>query len=258
MRKNDVSETVSSVNILSYNIHSCRNMDRKYNPERTAKTILRFQADIIALQEVDVGRRRSGYINQAAYIADYLGMSHNFFTLKESPGGQYGLAILSRFPAEDLNCGYLPAVPPAKKIENRGVMMAQMKTPLGHVRVLNTHLGLRAKDRKLQAAALVSSSWVCDQQDPKTPVILCGDFNAGPRSIVYKTITQCLDDIQKVYKGRLYPKATFASWLPVRRIDHMFISPHFSPVDVQVPLDYETRMVSDHLPLYARLALTSP
>ncbi|MFO7912721.1 MAG: endonuclease/exonuclease/phosphatase family protein, partial [Desulfotignum sp.] len=105
--------------ILSYNIHSCRNMDLRYNPDRTAKKILEFQADIIALQEVDVGHARSGYVNQAAYIADRLGMSHNFFTLKESPHGRYGLAILSRFPAVDLNCGYLQAVPAAKPIENR-------------------------------------------------------------------------------------------------------------------------------------------
>jgi endonuclease/exonuclease/phosphatase family metal-dependent hydrolase len=242
--------------ILSYNIHSCRNMDRRYNPDRTAKKILGFHADIVALQEVDVGHERSGYVNQAAYIADRLGMSHNFFTLKETPGGsRYGLAILSRFPAVDLNCGYLPAVPAARPIEKRGVMMAQMKTPLGRVQVLNTHLGLRSRDRKLQAAALVSNQWICNGIHPNSPLVLCGDFNAGPGSFVYKTLAKYLDDIQKMYKTKQYPRATFASWFPVRRIDHMFISHHLFPKVVRVPMDFESRMVSDHLPLYAEIVL---
>lgn len=55
-------------------------MDRRYDPDRTAKKILGFQADIVALQEVDVGHERSGYVNQAAYIADRLGMSHTFIS----------------------------------------------------------------------------------------------------------------------------------------------------------------------------------
>ncbi|MCA1795325.1 MAG: endonuclease/exonuclease/phosphatase family protein [Desulfobacteraceae bacterium] len=247
---------MNTVKILSYNIHSCRNMDRRYNPARTAKKIAGFHADIIALQEVDVGHRRSGYINQAAYIADHLDMSFDFFTLKESPSGRYGLAILSRFPIHDLNCGTLPAAFAAKPVENRGVMMAHIETPLGYVRVLNTHLGLRAKDRKLQAAALAGSRWVCNDRASSVPVILCGDFNAGPGSVVYKTISRHLADIQKVYKNRRYPRPTFASWLPVRRIDHIFISRHFSVKDVKVPMDYETRMVSDHLPLYGEIAVT--
>jgi endonuclease/exonuclease/phosphatase family metal-dependent hydrolase len=247
---------MNTVKILSYNIHSCRNMDRRYNPARTAKTIAGFHADIIALQEVDVGHRRSGYINQAAYIADHLDMSFDFFTLKESPSGRYGLAILSRFPIYDLNCGCLPAAFAAKSVENRGVMMAQIETPPGHVRVLNTHLGLRAKDRKLQAAALAGSRWICNDPCSGLPLILCGDFNAGPGSFVYKILCRHLFDIQKVYTNRRYPRATFASWLPVRRIDHIFISRHFSVKDVKVPMDYETRMVSDHLPLYGEIAVT--
>jgi endonuclease/exonuclease/phosphatase family metal-dependent hydrolase len=87
-------------------------------------------------------------------------------------------------------------------------------------------------------------------------VILCGDFNAGPGSFVYKTLCRHLFDIQKVYKNRRYPRPTFASWLPVRRIDHIFISRHFFVKDVKVPMNYETRMVSDHLPLYGEIAIT--
>ena len=247
---------MNTLKILSYNIHSCRNMDRRYNPARTAKKIAGFHADIIALQEVDVGHRQSGYINQAAYIADHLDMSFDFFTLKESPSGRYGLALLSRFPIHDLNCGTLPAAFAAKPVEKRGVMMARIASPVGHVRVLNTHLGLRAKDRKLQAAALAGSRWICNDRTSNVPVILCGDFNAGPGSIVYKTFCRHLADIQKVFQNRRYPRPTFASWLPVRRIDHIFISRHFSVKDVKVPMDYETRMVSDHLPLYGEIAAT--
>jgi endonuclease/exonuclease/phosphatase family metal-dependent hydrolase len=113
-------------------------------------------------------------------------------------------------------------------------------------------------DMHPKAAALAGSSWICNDLSSGLPVILCGDFNAGPGSFVYKTLCRHLFDIQKVYKNRRYPRPTFASWLPVRRIGHIFISRHFSVKDVKVPMNYETRMVSDHLPLYAEIAVSSP
>ncbi|MFN2343488.1 MAG: endonuclease/exonuclease/phosphatase family protein [Desulfonatronovibrio sp.] len=245
---------MNTIKLLNYNIHSCLNMDRKCNAVRTAATLSRLQADIITLQEVDVHQKRSNYIHQAAYLAEQLDMTYHFFALKKNFDEHYGLAVMSRFPILDVVCTHLPAMPAVRPIEKRGLIMARVKTPFGSVKILNTHLSLRAGDRKLQANALAQNKWIQNSTDSKEPVVLCGDFNAGPGSFVYKTIADRLCDIQTINPARRYPRATFISWFPVLRIDHIFVSHHLSPARITVPRDFETRMVSDHLPLYAELA----
>ncbi|MFP4085101.1 MAG: endonuclease/exonuclease/phosphatase family protein [Desulfonatronovibrio sp.] len=245
---------MNTIKLLNYNIHSCLNMDRRRSTARTAATLSRLCADIITLQEVDVHQKRSNYIHQAAYLAEQLDMNYHFFALKKNFDEQYGLAVMSRFPILDVVCTHLPAMPAARPIEKRGLIMARVKTPLGPVKLLNTHLSLRAGDRKLQANALAQNKWIQNCTGSEEPVVLCGDFNAGPGSFVYNTIADQLCDIQTINPARRYPRATFISWFPALRIDHIFVSHHLSPVRVSVPRDFETRMISDHLPLYAELA----
>jgi endonuclease/exonuclease/phosphatase family metal-dependent hydrolase len=61
-----------------------------------------------------------------------------------------------------------------------------------------------------------------------------------------------LIDVQISRMG-LRPKNTFFGRLPVRRIDHVFVSPSLHPGAIQVPRTHLTRMASDHLPLLADL-----
>lgn len=247
---------MNTLKLLNYNIHSCLNMDRRRNAARTAATLSRLCADIITLQEVDVHQKRSNYIHQASFLAEQLDMNYHFFALKKYFDEQYGLAIMTRFPILDVVCTHLPAMPAAKPIEKRGLIMTRIETPLGPVKVLNTHLSLRAGDRKLQAGALTQNKWIQKCAGSDEPVILCGDFNAGPGSFAYNTLADQLGDVQTINQARRYPKATFFSWFPALRIDHIFISHHLSTDKVCVPRDLETRMISDHLPLYAELAFT--
>lgn len=53
-----------SIKILTYNVHSCIGGDRKLDPGRIASVIAEAEADIVALQEVDVLRRRTGGVDQ--------------------------------------------------------------------------------------------------------------------------------------------------------------------------------------------------
>ncbi len=243
-----------TVAVLNYNIHSCLNLDGRYNPSRTARVIADLAPDIVALQEVDAHHNRSGFIHQAEYLADLLNMTYQFFPLIENGAGRYGLALLTRHPVIDLKCGYLPAAPAGKRRETRGVMMALIDAPAGPVRAVNTHFSLHPGDRALQAKRLLEDDWIGGHARDE-PVVLCGDFNAGPGSMVYKAIAKRLRDVQAVAPaGGRGPKATFFSWCPVRRIDHIFISRRLTPVRVKVPGDYDARMTSDHLPLFAELA----
>ena len=90
------------------------------------------------------------------------------------------------------------------------------------------------------------------------PTIVCGDFNAGPGSLVYKTISVEFNDVQlsgATQKGQ--PTPTFISWFPFRRIDHIFISDQLEAIRVDVPENIETKSVSDHLPIVAEVVLAS-
>ncbi|MBP9865738.1 MAG: hypothetical protein KBC91_04970, partial [Candidatus Omnitrophica bacterium] len=56
---------VKTLRVLTYNVHGCVGLDGKNSPERIARVIARQGADVVAMQELDVGRHRSGNIHQA-------------------------------------------------------------------------------------------------------------------------------------------------------------------------------------------------
>lgn len=67
-----------TLRIMTYNIHGAVGMDGRFSMERIARVIARHRPDIVALQEVDVGRPRSDRLDQAALLADRLGMTFCF------------------------------------------------------------------------------------------------------------------------------------------------------------------------------------
>ncbi len=244
----------TSLKVLSYNIHSCLHMDGKVHPRKTAETIQAFDADIIALQEVDHGKLRSSGLDQARYLADYQHMEYSFFPVQASGSEQYGLALLSRYPILEMKQDLLPGDANRPGSEQRGAMLALIESPLGEVWIVNTHLGLRVKERNFQMDKLLGPDWLGGLPH-ETPLIFCGDINAGIRSRIYRNLTGRLRDVQVPAQKSGYPKATFFSFYPVLRLDHIFVSQHWQPIRVLVPMDKETRNVSDHLPVFAELQI---
>lgn len=241
--------------LMTYNIHSCVTIDRKCEPESTLAAISQLSPDVVALQEVDVGKHRTRFLNQAEYLASGLGMEYHFFPVVEIDLEQYGLAVLSRYPARELQCVFLPALKSKKPKEMRGAMSVTVNTPGGRVLVVNTHFALYRKDRKVQAEALFLDPVMAGALEKGDAVVLCGDFNCGPRSPVYRKITAHLTDVQTFDGRKTRPKSTFISWYPFLRLDHIFVSNHFRPVHVDIPSGNEVRRASDHLPVFAELAM---
>ena len=58
--------------LLTYNVHRCLGTDRVISPHRIATVIAATGADVVALQELDVNRARSGHVDQAQLIAALL------------------------------------------------------------------------------------------------------------------------------------------------------------------------------------------
>ncbi|MDY6824957.1 MAG: endonuclease/exonuclease/phosphatase family protein [Thermodesulfobacteriota bacterium] len=242
------------INVLSYNIHSCINMNGKVDPIRIAEVIDNFDVDVVALQEVDSHKHRSRFANQAKLLARYMDMDYTFFPVIKKGDEKYGLALLSRYPVIELKEDLLPGPDGRTSAEQRGAMMARIETPEGVICAINTHLGLGNKERQRQVKAILGPQWL-GQVPRSEPVIICGDLNAGARSKIYRHLTGKYNDIQKMIDQKGYPKPTFFSLYPLMRLDHIFVSRHFRVRRVSVPTDPTTQMVSDHLPLYATLSL---
>ena len=61
--------------ILTYNVHRCLGIDGRLSPARIAEVIGSCEPDVVALQEVDVNRLRTGGIDQGQAIADEFSIS---------------------------------------------------------------------------------------------------------------------------------------------------------------------------------------
>src|SRR5690606_27238808 len=99
-----------SFRLMTYNVRHCRGTDGLHLPHRIAEVIAELNPDIVALQELDVGRKRTGYIDQARVIADYLKMDFHFFPCFRIEEEQFGNAVLSRFPMDLIKADSLPSL----------------------------------------------------------------------------------------------------------------------------------------------------
>ncbi|HEX6960912.1 MAG TPA: endonuclease/exonuclease/phosphatase family protein, partial [Lacipirellula sp.] len=248
-------EAHTALRVMTYNIHSCIGIDGKVRPERIVSVIRSCRADVIALQEVDANKRRSRHHEQARIIAESLAMTHHYFAISEHGGEQYGLAILSRYPLRHVQSGHLTPAEPRRRAEARGAMWVTVDAPAGPVHVINTHFGLRREERQRQAAVLLGDEWL-GRIPGDEPVILCGDMNAGPKSPVCRSLAGRLLDAQACAPD-FKPRATFMSTVPLRRLDHIFVSRHFTIEGVKLPRNPTAAVASDHLPVCATLRLES-
>lgn len=244
----------TELRLMTYNVHGCGGMDGRVSPRRVARVIRGQMPDIVALQEVDFGRRRSRSEDQAAIIARELGMQAVFCPTITRGDEHYGHALLSRYPIEIVKRARLPHDPSGWWQEPRSAIWARVDVAGEMVNVITTHLGLGPYERVLQVRALFGEEWIGGIPGDE-PVLLCGDFNALPGSAPYKLTASRLRDVQA--GGGHKPLATFSSTQPLVRLDHIFTTPHFTRQRVTVVRTDLTRVASDHLPLVADLRIAT-
>ncbi|HEY0926363.1 endonuclease/exonuclease/phosphatase family protein [Brevundimonas sp.] len=233
--------------LLTYNVHRCVGMDRKLDVSRIAAVIAEHEPDIVCLQELDVGRARTGFVDQARSIADQLAMSYHFHPAMRVEAELYGDAVLTHLPERLVRSAALPTVRGVPGLEPRGALWVAVEIDGVTLNVFNTHLGLVPREQRLQAAALVGDQWL-GHPDCKGPTLLTGDFNATSVTRPYQTLARKLADCQREL-GLKPSVKTFPSSFPAIRIDHCFTSPEVVVTGVQAPFSPLARMASDHLPL---------
>ena len=241
--------------VMTYNVHGCSGMDGRVSPRRVARVIDAYDPDIIALQEIDLGRRRSRAEDQSAMIAKQLGLNHVFCPTITHGEEHYGHALLTPWPVEVIKRARLPSDPKKLSREPRVALWARVMIDGRPVNVITTHLGLGLAERAEQVRALVGPDWIGGLPEDE-PAILCGDFNLPPGNASYRRLIAKLRDVQLVTPGHR-TLLTFSSIRPFMRIDHIFLTPQFAAQAVMVPRTDLTRITSDHLPLLADLQLAS-
>ncbi len=253
VRKARDAAAARSLRVMTYNVHRCVGVDGKLSPERVARVIARHEPDIVALQELDVERARTGGVDQAHEIARLLQMEYHFHPSFKVQEERYGDAILSHLPMRLVHTGALPGSSGRIPFEPRGALWVAVEHRGREVQVINTHLGLSPAERRRQVEALLGPDWL-GHPDCQEPRILCGDLNTGPRSAVYRRLQTQLDDAQRMCPEHS-PRATFFSRLPRVRIDHIFTGGDLQVLNVEVPRTELAQLASDHLAVLVELEL---
>jgi len=249
------TKMTDELRVMSYNIHAGRGMDNVLDLQRIADEIAYSGSDIIGLNEVDRLTVRSGWVDQAAALADMLGMYFAFGSNINYQGGQYGNAVLSRYPILNAVNHHLPFIDG----ERRGILHAEIDCAGTTVHFLVTHLGLTAEESTLQLEQVVKLT-----ESISGPVILVGDFNrrAGTELDPIFHLGGLLQDAWllgaslNTSSGGGTVTPVYSNFVPDRRIDYVWISPTFS---IRQPGDVFTiaSLASDHRPVVAHLHLQS-
>jgi endonuclease/exonuclease/phosphatase family metal-dependent hydrolase len=209
------------VRLATFNLLSGRAMGAEAaDPDALKEAVLRLDADVLAMQEVDRHQARSGGVDQTALVAQALGAEHWRFVpaLVGTPGGSwraarpedeevdgrgshepaaYGIALVSRFPVRSWRVVRLRPAPlmgplvirdlqERRKLiwvrdEPRTAVVAVIDGPSGPMTIANTHLSFVPKWNTGQLRRLVSAL-----ADEPRPHVLVGDLNMPgglPRSL---------------------------------------------------------------------------
>jgi len=231
-------------------------MDRQRSETRIAQVIAEMSVDVVALQELDLGRRRSASADQTKIIAEQLGWYSHFYPAMRRDDEQYGNAILSRYELTFRRAIELPGTPPFFCRENRAAIEVNVETALGKIHIINTHLGLGWRERVVQTELFTSAEWRA-AIDADTPLILLGDFNSLPGSRPYLTLNRRLRDVRELIRAT-EPIRTFPTRFPVLAVDHIFVNRAVQPLSVTVHRSPLARIASDHFPLMAEFVLSPP
>lgn len=231
-----------TVRVMIYNIKHGQGMDETVDLSRSAEVIRQLDPDVVLLQEIDNQTDRVDGVDQASRLSELTGLPHHAFgSFMEYQGGQYGMALLSRWPLRSSTNHRLP-----EGAEPRSALSGRI--PVGgegpEITFVGIHLYRTLQERYAQAQRLAELFAYTP-----TPVILAGDFNSRPGS----KVIQMLDRYWTIPdKGR--DDLTFPSDDPRVEIDYIMYRPPsaFEVIEHRV---IDEPLVSDHRPVILDLVV---
>ncbi|HLL21632.1 MAG TPA: endonuclease/exonuclease/phosphatase family protein [Kofleriaceae bacterium] len=228
--------------IMTYNIRNGRGLDERVDLGRIAGVIASFDPDIVALQEVDAHRSRSGTIDQTHALAERLGMNATFGPCIDHGNERYGIATLARLPILTSRQLCLPAQAHRRRSEPRCALVTRLAwhEAASELEMVNTHLSVLPGERPAQVAAIAET---LDADE----VIVAGDFNCTPRSRAFRTLACGLRSVV-ARSARSWPTR-----LPLFALDHILYRGPLTVVHAGTWRGGAANRASDHLPVVAEL-----
>jgi endonuclease/exonuclease/phosphatase family metal-dependent hydrolase len=215
--------------IMTWNVHSSFHLNPKSDLDGVCSVVRKWSPDVVALQEVDSrGRTQDPFVQLAKAVGDHRIDARSIVT----KDGDYGQVLLSRWPFVEppavIDVSYLEREP-------RRAISARIRSGLGEVRVIATHLGLSIRERHAQAQAVAGLV-----QSARTLVV--GDFNDW---FWVKSVRRVLAQTCPM-RTRL---RTFPARCPLLRLDRVYAAR--GGVIRSAWTDRDARVYSDHLPVVA-------
>ena len=236
----DVAPLGTDLRVATYNVHrwSGLNGARAPDPARAGYVISELDADIIALQEV---LRPFDGDDPLERLAEALHLHVAFVATRVHRRGEIGNAILSRWPITSVFSLDLPST----RVERRSAVAALFHSQDHQLTIVATHLALVDRTRRRQVDSIL------DHPQLQGPVVLLGDMNAWRKC----KATRTLDNEMVGGEEQSWPR-TFPATRPVLALDRVYAR-GASVGEIEAHASEAARRASDHLPVLARLHLTS-
>ena len=217
--------------------HVLPHRNRNENLDKIAALLKGY--DVVALQEVDGGSLRSGFVNQVEYLANASGFPYWYQQLNRNfgPLAKHSNGLLSRYRPLEVEEHPLPGL-----IPGRGVIVAKYGVPEDPLVLVIMHLSLSQKAQYQQL------EFVRDLIEGYRHVVLMGDMNTHAENILHDSPLSESDLVS--LPGVTH---TFPSWRPEKALDHILVSRSLEVKKASV-LSFP---VSDHLPISLEVRLPS-
>jgi len=214
--------------------HLLPHAGRQQQLGRVAQLLNEF--DLVALQEVDGGSLRSGFVNQVEHLAREGAFPYWYQQLNRNLGrfAQHSNGLLSRYAPDLLEDHKLPGILPG-----RGAILTQFGQGEESLLVVMMHLALSTKGRANQLA------YVRERIADHRHVVLMGDMNTHAEDLLEHSPLKGANLQAPDLPG------TYPSWRPARVLDHILISPSLE-ID---RVDVLPQAISDHLPVAMHIKL---
>lgn len=233
----------TTLRVLCYNIHYGQGTDGVYDVPRLAEVIRRTKPDLVALQEVDVGVKRSDRMHEARMLGELTGMAVRFGPTQHYEGGLFGNAVLTRLPILDVHIQPLPysESTPERTTYPRGATAVKVRTDTGReITFVSTHFQHNVEEDRVAEAHAVNSFFASDSGT----WILAGDINAVPGS---EPVTILESKWTNAIDAEAAPSAPAGQ--PRSRIDYIFYrGPGLQLISSEVVAE---PVASDHRPVLA-------
>lgn len=218
--------------LATFNIRHGKGLDGEVDLRRTASAIKETGASLVALQELDRHKERSGGVDQPRELARLTGMQVSFWPTLRRDEWEYGIGIACEQPVE---ASYVE-LPRLGREEPRGAVVGRLRgTELSFVA---THLSVRRGPRKVQTGTVAE---LAAELEP--PVAILGDLNQG--RVGLRPLTKAGFDPGRRIEHTLTTRST--RW----QIDFVLVGPPARLVSTHTV----TTDASDHVPLVAEVAL---